>query len=86
MLRKMEDLKKRIEDLETKVGIKDPLQILSVSFIDSDGRRCNACQQHKAFLSGLEKDASGIKVFVPVCEGCQELSKGYSSSQNEGYN
>lgn len=65
----------RIEDLEVKIGIKEPLNILAVSFIDSDGRRCKACQQYKTFLSGLGKDASGIRVFIPVCEGCQELSK-----------
>lgn len=66
---------KRVEDLEAITGIKEPLNILSVSFIDSEGRRCKACTQYNTFLSGLAKDASGVVVFIPACQFCQETSK-----------
>lgn len=65
----------RVEALEALTGIKEPLNILFVSFINSSGRGCNTCQQHKDFLSALASDASGIKVFIPACEGCQKTSK-----------
>lgn len=65
----------RVEDLEALTGIKEPLNILSVRFLDSEGRRCKACYQYEAFRTGLTSDASGIKVFIPACEGCQKTSK-----------
>lgn len=68
-------LTERIDDLENITGIKETLDILFVSFLDSEGRRCKACYQYEAFRTGLTSDASGIKVFIPACEGCQKPSK-----------
>lgn len=65
----------RVEDLEALTGVKEPLNILFVSFIDSEGRRCKACPEYEDFLSGLASDDTGIKVFIPICEGCQRTAK-----------
>lgn len=65
----------RLKKIEERVGlIKEPLNILSIRFV-SAGRSCKACPEYEGFLSGLEKDASGVMIFIPICEGCQKKSK-----------